>query len=183
MYKVVGICGEPATGKSAIVRRIMENQTPEWIPEKLGTMVWSKNERTGLTVLGIYEEGVTFAGTDRLSMAVAADAELFFRQADSLGCNKILFEGDRLFYVKLITHIISTASEFLFINLMVKQEELEQRRAARVAIGQVQSAQFLKGRHTKYVNLRNTFPFIRGMKHNDEFDQDQIIHTIQGVLS
>ena len=67
MAKLIGIIGMPGTGKTTLMRRFMENY--EWTqdtPLKLLDTYISGNMR----LFGKYAEGDTFAGTDKLSMAV-----------------------------------------------------------------------------------------------------------------
>ena len=90
--KIVAVGGSPGTGKTTLFRKYMEDKT--WIgvePAKLVSAMY--NTERDLYILGKYEEGETFAGTDRLSMAVQPPLQEWIA---SHNCN-ILFEGDRVF--------------------------------------------------------------------------------------
>ena len=90
--KLIAIGGSPGTGKTTLMRKFMEGKT--WIecqPAKLVTAMY--NEELDLYILGKYAEGETFAGTDRLSMAVQPEVQAWIQTHN---CN-VLFEGDRIF--------------------------------------------------------------------------------------
>ena len=90
--KIVAVGGSPGTGKTTLFRKFMEDKKlVETAPAKL--VVASYNTDKDLYILGKYEEGETFAGTDRLSMAVQPPLQEWIA---SNNCN-ILFEGDRVF--------------------------------------------------------------------------------------
>jgi len=67
--KLIGIVGMPGTGKTTMMREWISRR--EWeldTPIKLlNTMI---NNESSIRLFGKYEEGDTFAGTDKLSMAV-----------------------------------------------------------------------------------------------------------------
>ena len=66
--KIVGLCGMPATGKSTLMRSLIERLKGEgqiWHEEKSGTLEYLR--MGDFYVLGKYD-GQPFDGTDRLSM-------------------------------------------------------------------------------------------------------------------
>ena len=90
--KLIAVGGQPGTGKTTLFRKFMEGKT--WIevePAKLVSAMY--NVEMDLYILGKYQEGETFAGTDRLSMAVQPELQKWIQTHN---CN-ILFEGDRVF--------------------------------------------------------------------------------------
>ena len=69
MRKIVAVGGQPGTGKTTLFRKYMESKSWKTVePAKLVSAMY--NEELDLYILGKYQEGETFAGTDRLSMAV-----------------------------------------------------------------------------------------------------------------
>ena len=148
--KIVAVGGSPGTGKTTLFRKFMENKT--WLdvaPAKLVNA--SYNTERDLYLLGKYEEGEVFAGTDRLSMAVQPPLQEWIA---SHNCNSI-FEGDRVFnqsFLEFCMGLPNTKLEIVFLT--VPKNILEQRYKDR---GSDQSEQFLRGRETKYSNLMSNF--------------------------
>ena len=92
MRKLMAVGGQPGTGKTTLFRKFMESYQWETVePKKMLPALYCKE--LDLYVLGKYEDGETFAGTDRLSMAVQPVAQSFVAETTS----NILFEGDRIF--------------------------------------------------------------------------------------
>jgi broad-specificity NMP kinase len=148
--KIIAVGGQPGTGKTTLFRKYMEDK--QWIstePAKLVTA--SYNIERDLYILGKYEEGETFAGTDRLSMAVQPPLQEWIK---SHNCN-ILFEGDRVFNQSFLEFCMGLPdTDLQIVYLKTPKEILEQRYKDR---GSDQSEQFLRGRETKYSNLLSNF--------------------------
>jgi hypothetical protein len=148
--KIIAVGGSPGTGKTTLFRKFMEGKTwQETAPAKL--VVANYNAERDLYVLGKYEEGEVFAGTDRLSMAVQPPLQEWIA---SHNCN-ILFEGDRVFnqsFLEFCMGLPNTQLEVVFLT--APKTILEQRYKDR---GSDQSEQFLRGRETKYSNLMSNF--------------------------
>ena len=179
--KIVGICGEPATGKSTLMRALlgrMDGEEQTWHPEKWGTLEYL--QMGDFYVLGKYDEH-PFDGTDRLSMAVINDAEAFLLKL--IGTDAvILFEGDRLYCDRFIKFIVRN-SQFMLIELVNSATESNQRRKERAGTGINQSETFLKSRRTKYRNLRTKFPFIRRALNCNLSDQATVLSTILDFIA
>lgn len=150
---VVAIGGEPATGKSTLVRGVLRfagDATPfEW-----GLLKGSLYEDDGLAVFGTYG-GEDFDGTDQLSMQVIEDAESFVDEAADpdidAPTDTILFEGDRLFTDRFLDHCRTHDNvELHAYVLQVTEEELERRHHLR---DDDQGGSWLEGRKTKYDRL------------------------------
>ena len=79
MVRVIAMGGEPATGKTTLMFKLI-SMADDWKickPEKLLDAMYS--EKLNLYILGKYaNDGNVFQGTDRLSMAVQPDANAFF---------------------------------------------------------------------------------------------------------
>ena len=148
--KIIAVDGSPGTGKTTLFRKYMENKVFQPIePAKLVSAMY--NTERDLYILGKYEEGEVFAGTDRLSMAVQPAVQEWIA---SHNCN-ILFEGDRIFnqsFLEFAMGLPNTDLQIVFLN--VPKQVLEQRYKDR---GSDQSEQFLRGRETKYNNLLSNF--------------------------
>lgn len=148
---IIGIGGEPATGKSTLMRELLKRFLLPGVAFKAGlvsgTMHWSHNGLS-VAVLGRYDEEDRFPGTDRLSMAASPAV---IEWLDSPGRAKIvLFEGDRLFTRKFIDACGARTEPCRFFMLHTAATELTRRHEERK---DTQTAAFLKGRITKYKNL------------------------------
>ena len=174
MRKIIAIGGEPGTGKTTLVRKFMEPLTWEAVePVKLVSAMYCKEK--DLYVLGKYEEGETFAGTDRLSMAVQPAVKEFVESTTS----NILFEGDRVFnqsFLEFLSEQPNTELDIIF--LVAEPDTLRARYADR---GSDQSEVFLKGRKTKYENLLTNFtlmPYTMKFLNENEHDQNVVFKFI-----
>ena len=122
MRKIIAVGGVPGTGKTTLFRKFMENLEWERMePVKMLPMLYNKEH--DLYILGKYEDGETFAGTDRLSMAVQPIAQEFVSTCSS----NILFEGDRIFNQSFLEFASSLNNvELQIVYLKAPQSILEQ---------------------------------------------------------
>lgn len=179
MRKVIAVIGEPGTGKTTLFRKFIEKYN--WVNEEPVKLVYSMYcKEKDLYIIGKYEEGEIFAGTDRLSMAVQPEAVKFINSTKS----NILFEGDRLTNTKFLDFILSLEdTEVNIIILNVDQNILRERYEAR---GSDQSETFLKGRKTKISNIRSNFEYmdyITIFNNKTEDDQKQILNFLESNLN
>lgn len=179
MRKIVAVGGSPGTGKTTLFRKFMENKEWEFVePKKLLPALY--NKELDLYILGKYEEGETFAGTDRLSMAVQPTAQEFVMECTS----NILFEGDRIFnqsFLEFCSALPNTDLRVLFLK--VPKEILEDRYKER---GSDQSETFLKGRETKYSNLLANFelmPYITEFVNTNLEEQQKVLAYLEDSFS
>lgn len=172
MILIIGVCGEPATGKTTLMRLLMDKLGENWTKERFGVLDHLKSGN--IYVLGKYD-GEDFDGTDKLSMSVINDAESFIKSlpVDSI----VLFEGDRLFCSRFINFIQQTGKTLL-IQLINSSIEEQNRRSKREDNGINQSETFLKGRKTKYKNLRQEFPLIQPMNNDNLESRDLVVEKI-----
>ena len=177
--KLIAIGGSPGTGKTTLMRKFMEGKT--WIecqPAKLVTAMY--NEELDLYILGKYAEGETFAGTDRLSMAVQPEVQAWIQTHN---CN-VLFEGDRIFnqsFLEFAMGLPNTDLQVVFLS--APKTVLEQRYKDR---GSDQSETFLKGRETKYSNLLSNFelmPYITEFTNTNLEEQGKVLDFLRGQLA
>ena len=178
-FKVIAVGGEPATGKTTLMFKIID-MADDWVtckPEKLLDALYSKKLNT--YVLGKYEKGSTFQGTDRLSMAVQPDAEKFI---DTLNYEdsdvNIIFEGDRLFNSKFLEHIANNTNQFTVVILEADKDVVKQRHIDR---NDTQTEKFINSRKTKLDNICSSLvmmDYINVMGNNNLVDQHNIIGYI-----
>lgn len=163
MIEVVAIGGAPGTGKSTLMRRILDllggigrQGKAEQLTLKLLRGYTFKVPQ--IMVLGIYGSEVTFPGTDRLSMAVQPEClqwlEHMNRSREWHGW-RVFFEGDRLCNSKFFKECQRLKIPFRLILLECSNDEQQRRFRER---GSQQPENFIKGRATKYLNLARSFP-------------------------
>jgi broad-specificity NMP kinase len=176
--KLIAVGGSPGTGKTTLFRKYMENKSFQPIePAKLVSAMY--NADRDLYILGKYEEGEVFAGTDRLSMAVQPAMQEWIA---SHNCN-VLFEGDRIFnqsFLEFAMGLPNTELQIVFLN--APKELLEQRYKDR---GSEQSEQFLRGRETKYSNLLSNFelmPYITEFANTNLEEQAKVLAFLESHL-
>lgn len=177
--KIIAVGGVPGTGKTTLFRKYMEDkQWVETAPAKLVTAMY--NAEKDLYILGKYDEGETFAGTDRLSMAVQPPLQEWIA---SHNCN-ILFEGDRVFNQSFLEFCMGLPNtELQVIYLKAPKDLLEQRYKDR---GSDQSEQFLRGRETKYSNLLSNFDlmsYITEFNNTNLEEQSKVLAHLEKQLS
>ena len=171
MKNIIALGGEPATGKTTLMWRIIDSATDWQKIEPKKTLSAIRSESLDLTILGKYDRSEQFAGTDRLSMSVQPAATEFIKEATG----NILFEGDRLFNRKFIDAIISCDCSFSLIYIEASRDELHNRHVDRK---DTQTETFLKSRQTKYSNIVRSLDLmdiIHTFK-NDNIDQQTIIY-------
>ena len=170
MKKIIAVGGRPGTGKTTLFRKFMESLEWEKV-EPLKMMPALYNKEHNLYILGKYEETETFAGTDRMSMAVQPVVQEFVKSTDA----NILFEGDRIFNQSFLEFCMEQPDvDLQVVYIEVPETMLEQRYKDR---GSDQSETFLKGRATKYNNLMSNFDlmsYITTFK-NTNFEEQKVI--------
>ena len=178
MKKIIAVGGQPGTGKTTLFRAFIENY--EWRkcePKKLLNALYC--EEIDTYILGKYEDGETFAGTDRLSMAVQPHAQEFVLETKS----NVLFEGDRIFNQSFLEFCMGIPDrELQVVYLKVPDAMLKERYAAR---GSDQSETFLKGRATKYSNLLSNFelmPYITEFVNTNLEEQGKVLGFLEKHL-
>ena len=171
MKNIIAVGGEPATGKTTLMWRIIDSATDWQKIEPKKTLSAIRSESLNLTILGKYDRSEQFAGTDRLSMSVQPSATEFIKEATG----NILFEGDRLFNRKFIDAIISCACPFSLVYIETCSNELHNRHVSRK---DTQTETFLKSRQTKYSNIVRSLDLmdvIHTFK-NDNMEDQKIIY-------
>lgn len=177
--KIIAVGGVPGTGKTTLFRKYMEDkQWVETAPAKLVTAMYNVDK--DLYILGKYDDGETFAGTDRLSMAVQPPLQEWIA---SHNCN-ILFEGDRVFNQSFLEFCMGLPNtELQVVYLKAPKDLLEQRYKDR---GSDQSEQFLRGRETKYSNILSNFDlmsYITEFNNTNLEEQSKVLAHLEKQLS
>ena len=179
MRKLIAIGGLPASGKTTIMKEFMkgkelEKQTPKDL------VVTMFNKQYNLHIVGDYSDpNEPFPGLDRLSMAVQPKAIEFLKETKS----NILFEGDRLFtasFLEAASDLVDRGELDLKIVLVNADPAIvEQRHKDRA---DSQTEQFIKGRATKYDNIRSSLvlmPYIQEVSNNNENDLKAIVNWLR----
>lgn len=176
--KLIAVGGQPGTGKTTLFRTFMQGK--KWIecePAKLISAMY--NEELDLYVLGKYQEGETFAGTDRLSMAVQPEVQKWIQKINS----NVLFEGDRIFNQSFLEFAMGLdQTDMQVVYLKAPKDILEQRYRDR---GSDQSEQFLRGRETKYSNILSNFelmPYITEFSNTNVEEQQKVLAFLEKHL-
>jgi len=143
--KIVAIGGEPGSGKTTLMKRLVEHfkVRPQYEAFKLVPYLRSGN----IYILGKYEDGQVFAGTDRMSMAVQPEAIKFLATLPS--DSVVLYEGDRLFTASFLEHCANNyklSIIYLSTDRNVRMARYEER-------GSNQDATWLQGRESKIANI------------------------------
>ena len=167
--KVIAIGGEPGAGKSTLLKEIIKHYgvEPKYDAFKLVPYLQKEN----IYVLGKYEEGEVFSGTDRMSMAVQPEAVKFL---ESLSNDSIvLFEGDRLFTVSFLEHCLDKY-DLSIIYISTTKQIREERYKER---GSNQNETWLQGRETKISNIMSnmTLMFNTHKLINNNFEEQKHI--------
>lgn len=148
MLRCVAVGGEPATGKTTMMKNVY-SALDGAMNLKYGLVRGHVSKSQNLSLMGIYNEEGTFLGTDRLSMAVNKDFQTFVRKTD----RHLIFEGDRLFSKDNLS-LIKQRFETRIVVLKAREETLHERHILR---GDTQSETFLRGRKTKIQNICDQF--------------------------
>ena len=176
--QIIAIAGVPGTGKTTLMRHFMEYY--EWerqSPAKLVETMYCKE--LDLHILGKYEDGEVFAGTDKLSMACQPEVTKWLQSTKS----NVVYEGDRLTGQKFYDALLALPeTEVTFIILKAPPELLKARYAER---GSEQNETFLAGRASKIDNILSNFDYmdhIVEMKNHDGADIHKIIVLMKQLL-
>jgi broad-specificity NMP kinase len=177
--KIIAVGGRPGTGKTTLFRQFMSEYTWDKVePKKMMPALY--NKELDLYILGKYDEGETFAGTDRMSMAVQPVVQEFVNETSS----NILFEGDRIFNKSFLEFASEQPDvDLQVLYLKVADATLLERYEER---GSNQSDTFLKGRETKYNNILSNFDlmsYITEFENSNLEQQAVIIDFIKAQLA
>lgn len=155
MRRILGVSGFPGTGKSTLMIDIINELGPS-TRQKFGLLEYTQFK--DVNVLGYYEKGNLFGGTDRLSMSVQDNAVEYLNSLYRLDPDRALaFEGDRLTNSEFL-RLARSVGELRFVVLTCSEKTLVGRREARSEkAGKEQNATWLKGRESKVYRLQTDF--------------------------
>ncbi len=185
MKKIIGIGGEPATGKSTLVRSLLDTLGPasDW---HWGALTGVLYPEAKLFVLGRYSEGETFGGTDRLSMAIQPQAQLFLQglsAREEYQDHSVLFEGDRLFNRSFLTYcdvkIASTVPRSLVYVLEAREVTKAYRHRQR---GDTQTRRWLRGQATKIKAILKDFPHAVRLRSESVEDLEKNVEVLREAI-
>ena len=145
--RVIYLIGLPGCGKSTVMKKFMETVGGEWKADRPVDLLDS-HVSGNVRVLGKYEEGEVFSGTDRLSMAVSPKAIEFLSTKPD---ETIVGEGDGLNNAGFFE---AAGDDLVIIHLTVSDEERERRYKER---GSDQSDKFIQTVRTKCANILEKF--------------------------
>jgi broad-specificity NMP kinase len=171
--KVIAIGGNPGSGKSTLMKRVIEFYTPEKKYDVFKLVPYLQNNK--IYILGKYDDGEVFSGTDRMSMAVQPEAIKFLASlpADSI----VLYEGDRLFTSSFLEDC-ADKYELKIFHLSTDPEVREVRYKER---GSNQNVTWLQGRESKINNILTNMTllfYVDSFPNNDHFEQEIVFQSI-----
>lgn len=181
MIRVIGIGGEPASGKTTVMGEVMRGAGGFWVDNRMGCLAWVRNSKRRLVILGEYSNTPpSLMGADRLSMAAQPAAlialELWATDPASHGL-VVLFEGDRLFNESFIRKVNSRPDLFEahWIMLTASPEALTGRhrkknRPLPTRIGQ------------KSERLRYLFPGIQEAVNERPFNAHEVARVVLALI-
>jgi len=175
--KVIAIGGEPGSGKSTLMKEILSKF--DWLKcynefKLVPYLQYGYNY-----VLGKYDDGEIFSGTDRMSMAVQPEAIKFLATLPSEAV--VLFEGDRLFTASFLEHCVENYDcEIIYLETdkSIREERYKER-------GSNQNETWLQGRETKIANILSNMTLMFNTskyKNNNKDDQNLIVDHILTAL-
>lgn len=175
--KIIAIGGEPGSGKTSLIKEILACKPWKKLYNEFKLVPYLQYENCYL--LGKYDDGETFSGTDRMSMAVQPEAIKFLSSLPPSAI--VLYEGDRLFNVSFIEHCMNNYDceiVYLETDRNIREERYKER-------GSDQNKTWLQGRETKISNILgnmsimfNTIKF----KNNNKEDQKKIIDYLKNKI-
>lgn len=173
--KVIAIGGEPGSGKTTLMKMLISHYgvAPKYDAFKLVPYLQKDN----IYILGKYEEGEVFSGTDRMSMAVQPEAIKFLSTLPNESV--VLYEGDRLFTASFLEDCLEKydlSIVYLSTDKEVRKERYKER-------GSNQNETWLQGRETKISNIMTnmTLMFNTVKYENNTFEEQN--HIINEIIS
>lgn len=176
--RFVALIGEPATGKTTITKKVLEQLGP-WEKIEAPYILAMDFKDSKVIVLGMYDEQI-FSGTDRLSMAVEPKMkEWLLSNQENYKDYVVFFEGDRLGTLNFFKWLKENFKDNFFFHVNASDEVKHLRHEKR---GDSQTDKFLKGRETKYKNILNSMDGIILMQNDTEEDLKVCYESILSAI-
>jgi adenylate kinase family enzyme len=153
--KVIGLIGEPAAGKSTVMRKLLERFGPSNVIKE-GLVVHTVYPEGKVVVAGIYDEQV-FSGTDRMSKACGPKVREWLTEANAnpdYDGWTYYWEGERYSNSKFFDFFFNECPDVTVYFLRADEKTLNERNNARSQ----QNDSWRKGMRTRMSNLRNGYP-------------------------
>jgi len=180
--RIVAIGGEPATGKTTVVRKVIDEFSRDSTFHRFeyGLLRGHCVPNKRVVILGIYASSETFAGTDRLSLQVTKDAISFLSRSKELGLKDyaIVFEGDRLFGTPFLSQCRMVAPTDILI-VKASSQTLKRRHIERA---DDQTAEWCRSRAVKLDNIQKVFKEAELLENESREDMAKIVKTILARL-
>lgn len=175
--KIIAIGGEPGSGKTTLMKEILAAK--EWKKCYEDYKLVPYLQYQNCYILGKYDEGETFSGTDRMSMAVQPEAVKFLASLPPSAI--VVYEGDRLFNISFLEHCVDHYDcEIIYLETdkTIREERYKQR-------GSEQNKTWLQGRQTKISNILGNMALMfntKKFKNNNKEDQKKIVEYINSKI-
>jgi hypothetical protein len=155
------------------MKRLIDYYTPVKKYEEFKLVPYLQNNN--IYILGKYDEGEVFSGTDRMSMAVQPEAIKFLASLseDSI----VLYEGDRLFTASFLEDC-AEKYDLKIVHISTRADVREERYKER---GSNQNVTWLQGRESKINNILTNMSllfFVDSFPNNDMFEQEIVFQTV-----
>ncbi|AGS80999.1 hypothetical protein [Caulobacter phage Cr30] len=176
---IVAMIGLPAVGKSTIFKEFMK-LTDDWelVPRKNVAHHYSK--KLNAVIIGKYEDGEVFPGTDRLGLNTQPHCKEFIEEASDVN---FFFEGDRIGNQSMFEWIAELDdTDFTILNVVADPRTISIRHKKR---NDDQSEQFLNGRETKIAGICKNFvlmDYVETVEHETSEDTQKIVELMRSKL-
>jgi hypothetical protein len=153
--KIVGLCGEPAAGKSTVMKNFIAG-LGGYSVQKQGLVVYTLFHDDKVIIAGIYDEQV-FSGSDRTSKACGPKYREWIAAKNAnpeWDDWSFYFEGERMSNGKFFDFFFNECSDVTIYYLQCDAKTLDERNANRSN----QNLSWRKGMKTRMNNLRNNYP-------------------------
>lgn len=157
--KIIGLIGEPASGKSTAMRKFLSSLKSEPEVKKEGLVVYTVYALDKVIVAGIYDEKV-FSGTDRLSKGCGPKYREWLRDKtndESYSDWTFYWEGERFSNSKFFDFFFNELSEVKVGILEIDEQTLNERNLSRSN----QNDSWRKGMKTRINNLKTNYSVMK----------------------
>ena len=175
--KIIAIGGEPGSGKSTLMKEVLSKKDWVKVYDKVKLVPYMQSGDN--YILGKYDDGETFSGTDRMSMAVQPEAVKFLASLPNSAI--VLFEGDRLFTASFLENFVDTyETDILYLETdkTIREDRYKER-------GSNQNETWLRGRESKIANILSNMSLMFNtskFKNNTLQEQKTIVEYIMDKL-